>query len=163
MATKARLPLALEVFRTLQRYPTIQPRRVPEAPIGCRLYQPKISNEAPSLSEPADSETIRYGELTEDDAVAAAAGPASRRRISPNTAQNCLQHLYHDLGVLVFAGCTANQTTRIGDILRLVARQGGIGGVLAGLTPERRARKRREETLPDAALNRPISSRWVSF
>lgn len=163
MATKSRLPLALEVFRTLQRYPTIQPRRVPEAPIGCRLYQPKVPHETPSISEPADAETIKYGELTEDDAPGTAAeSPSSRRRISQTTAQSCLQHLYHDLGVLVFAGCTANQTRRIGDILSQVARQGGIGGVVAGLTPERKAKKHREERLPASALNNPLSSRWVS-
>ena len=159
MTARTRLPLALEVFQTLQRYPNFQPRRVPEAPVGCNLYQPKDKGTTPVSSEPADEEAVRYGELTEDEVVK----PTPRRRISQSTAQFCLQHLYHDLGVLVFAGCDSNQTRRIGDILRLVNQKGGIGGVMAGLTPERKAEKNREDTVPNSALNRALNGRWVSL
>ncbi|KAK0392033.1 hypothetical protein NLU13_1531 [Sarocladium strictum] len=34
--------------------------------------------------------------------------------------------LYHDLGVLVFAGCTARQTQRIGNILKVIVARGGL-------------------------------------
>jgi hypothetical protein len=159
MTAISRFPLALEVFQTLQRYPNFQPRRVPEAPVGCRLYQPKDKGTTHVSNEPVDDEYAKYGELTENDVIK----PLPRRRISHYTAQFCLQHLYHDLGVLVFAGCNANQTRRIGDILRIVNQNGGIGGVMAGLMPERKAQKNREDTVPNSALNRALDGRWVGL
>ncbi|KOS21950.1 hypothetical protein ESCO_001658 [Escovopsis weberi] len=42
-------------------------------------------------------------------------------------------HIYHDLGVLVFAGCSAAQVHRIGDVLRQVVTWGGPGGIVSML------------------------------
>ncbi|KAG8409949.1 hypothetical protein J3459_007878 [Metarhizium acridum] len=90
--SKTRLAPALQVFQTLQRYPVIRPRRLPDVPIGCAS------------------------------------------RVSAQAARQSMLSLYHDLGVLVFAGCSAAQTERIGDILRQVVRWGGPGGAVTRLS-----------------------------
>lgn len=41
--------------------------------------------------------------------------------------QNSIPHLYHDLGVLVFAGVTPQQIGQIGNILEWIVRLGGPG------------------------------------
>jgi hypothetical protein len=50
--------------------------------------------------------------------------------------------LYHDLGVLVFAGCSPKQTDRIGDILRQIVGWGGPGGAVTRLTLAKDEHKR---------------------
>ncbi|GJN86339.1 hypothetical protein PLIIFM63780_009919 [Purpureocillium lilacinum] len=92
-----RLPPALQVFPTLQRFPALRPRRQQShVPIGC-----KSSGPAPS----PDDASLQLSAL----------------------------HLYHDLGVLIFAGASPRQTERIGDILRQVVAWGGPGAAAARL------------------------------
>ena len=62
---------------------------------------------------------------------APAGGASNRAKFPSRSVQTSLLHLYHDLGVLVFAGASVKQTERIGDILRQVVAWGGIGGVAA--------------------------------
>ncbi|KAL7799953.1 hypothetical protein V8C37DRAFT_398818 [Trichoderma ceciliae] len=58
-------------------------------------------------------------------------GPASN--VSARALQQSAIHLYHDLGVVVFAGCSVGEVRRIGDVLREVVAWGGQGGVVARL------------------------------
>lgn len=54
-----------------------------------------------------------------------------------------MRHLYHDLGVLVFSGCSAKQAARIGDVLARTVGAGGPGGMKSlfdGQRGERTAR-----------------------
>ncbi|KND87459.1 hypothetical protein TOPH_07933 [Tolypocladium ophioglossoides CBS 100239] len=60
-------------------------------------------------------------------------------------AQQSVLHLYHDLGVLVFAGATPQQTRRIGDIVRQVVAWGGLGGAAARMGGEAGGGRRRRE------------------
>jgi hypothetical protein len=54
--------------------------------------------------------------------------------VTAQAAQQSMLSLYHDLGVLVFAGCDPKQTDRIGDILRQVVGWGGPGGAVSRLS-----------------------------
>ncbi|KAJ6437708.1 plasmid p 4b orf-3 family protein [Purpureocillium lavendulum] len=88
-----RLPPALQVFPTLQRFPALRPRRQQShVPIGC-----------------------------------------SGAKVDDASLQLSALHLYHDLGVLVFAGASPQQTQRIGDILKQVVAWGGPGAAAARL------------------------------
>ncbi|KAM0245252.1 hypothetical protein ACHAQJ_010604 [Trichoderma viride] len=58
-------------------------------------------------------------------------GPTSN--VTAKALQQATIHLYHDLGVLVFAGCSVSEVRRIGDVLREAVAWGGQGGVVARL------------------------------
>ncbi|KFA76502.1 hypothetical protein S40288_10619 [Stachybotrys chartarum IBT 40288] len=79
---------ALEVFKTLLRYPMVQPRR-----------QTKF------------------------------APPGHTGTIGIVQAQLSLQHLYSDLGVLVFSGLNPHQIRRVSNILTWVTKRGGLGRI----------------------------------
>ncbi|KAH6603218.1 hypothetical protein Trco_007993 [Trichoderma cornu-damae] len=71
-------------------------------------------------------------------------GPASN--VTAKALQQSAIHLYHDLGVVVFAGCSVGEVRRIGDVLREVVAWGGQGGVVARLDAwEGEVVRRREE------------------
>lgn len=58
-------------------------------------------------------------------------GPSTN--VSARALQQSAIHLYHDLGVIVFAGCSVREVRRIGDVLKEVVAWGGQGGVVARL------------------------------
>jgi hypothetical protein len=58
-------------------------------------------------------------------------GPASN--VTAKALQQGAIHLYHDLGVIVFAGCSVSEVRRIGDVLKEVVAWGGQGGLVARL------------------------------
>ncbi|KAL7929840.1 hypothetical protein V8C35DRAFT_172314 [Trichoderma chlorosporum] len=58
-------------------------------------------------------------------------GPAGS--VSAKALQQSAIHLYHDLGVLVFAGSSVREVQRIGDVLREVVALGGQGGLVTRL------------------------------
>ncbi|KAL7917831.1 hypothetical protein ACQKWADRAFT_317031 [Trichoderma austrokoningii] len=58
-------------------------------------------------------------------------GPS--HEVSPRALQQSAIHLYHDLGVIVFAGCSVAEVRRIGDVLSEAVALGGQGGVVARL------------------------------
>ncbi|KAK1237388.1 hypothetical protein MKX08_003013 [Trichoderma sp. CBMAI-0020] len=73
-------------------------------------------------------------------------GPS--HEVSPRALQQSAIHLYHDLGVIVFAGCSVAEVRRIGDVLREVVALGGPGGVVARLDGwEGEVVRRRERSL----------------
>lgn len=82
--------------------------------------------------------------------------------LSAQAAQQSILSLYHDLGVLVFAGCSASQTERIGDILRQVVNWGGPGGAITSLTTGQHTHKRVDE-LPARDLHDTLDEARVSF
>lgn len=102
MSSKAIARLsALEVFPTLARYPAFNPRKPDRVRIGFL---------------PGKDKTERRDEKDHPLLLeqAHAEGVSS---------------LYHDLGVLAFAGCSAAHTKRIGDILERVAAWGGAASL----------------------------------
>ncbi|KAL9471813.1 hypothetical protein ACSS6W_009754 [Trichoderma asperelloides] len=73
-------------------------------------------------------------------------GPSSN--VSAKALQQSAIHLYHDLGVIVFAGCSVAEVRRIGDVLKEVVAWGGQGGVVARLDAwEGEVVRRRERSL----------------
>lgn len=73
-------------------------------------------------------------------------GPS--HEVSPRALQQSTIHLYHDLGVIVFAGCSVAEVRRIGDVLKEVVALGGPGGVVARLDGwEGEVVRRRERSL----------------
>ncbi|KAL7896191.1 hypothetical protein HDV63DRAFT_170098 [Trichoderma sp. SZMC 28014] len=73
-------------------------------------------------------------------------GPS--HEVSPRALQQSAIHLYHDLGVIVFAGCSVAEVRRIGDVLKEVVAFGGPGGVVARLDGwEGEVVRRRERSL----------------
>ncbi|PNY27397.1 Uncharacterized protein TCAP_02668 [Tolypocladium capitatum] len=65
--------------------------------------------------------------------------------VDAHAAQQSVLHLYHDLGVLVFAGATPRQTRRIGDVVRQVVAWGGPGGAAASMDGEHGGGRRTRE------------------
>lgn len=59
-------------------------------------------------------------------------GPLSPGHLATETKhlKGCFQHIYDDLGVMVFAGVNAKQLNRIGDILERVVKNGGPGALI---------------------------------
>lgn len=57
-----------------------------------------------------------------------------RRNPGLRQIQDSVATLYHDLGVLVFAGSSASQTQRIGDIIQKIVEWGGPGATVSMLT-----------------------------
>lgn len=118
-----RLPPALEVFPTLQRFRAVLPRRLSEIPIGC----------------------------------------AARNSVETRHLQESVLHLYHDLGVLSFAGCSAAQARRIGDILQQVVAWGGPGALVSRLDEWRQESVRhREKHLEENNIHDAVSKDRVS-
>lgn len=61
-----------------------------------------------------------------------------------------VQYVYHDLGVLVYGGCTKEQIRTIGDIIKTIVVARGPGGYWTSLGSERRVRHRRfDQPRPD--------------
>ncbi|KAI9155151.1 hypothetical protein HJFPF1_07725 [Paramyrothecium foliicola] len=54
----------------------------------------------------------------------------NKSRVNNVGAQRSLQHLYHDLGVLVWEGCNESQIAQIGSILKQVIGMGGPGRII---------------------------------
>jgi hypothetical protein len=88
---------ALEVFPTLARYKAFRPRRA-NPPIG--------------------NTDLKVDPRLQDD-------QSNSHKSKLDGRADTFSHLYHDLGVLAFAGCTAAQTERIGSILQRVVAWGG--------------------------------------
>lgn len=57
-----------------------------------------------------------------------------RRNPELRQIQDSVATLYHDLGVLVFAGSSVSQTQRIGDIIQKIVEWGGPGATVSMLT-----------------------------
>lgn len=119
---KTPLAPALRVFQTLQRYPIIRPRQLPDVPVGC-------------TSAP----------------------------VSVQAAQQSILSLYHDLGVLVFAGSNVKQTERIGDLLRQVVAWKGPGGALTRVGLVAEEGYQRFEALGEQDLHETVDESRVSF
>lgn len=71
------------------------------------------------------------------------AAPIGRQQASypsKRAIEHSIRHLYHDLGVLVFTGCSASQAARVGDILADVSRAGGPGGLYSLYNEGRRVK-----------------------
>lgn len=84
--------------------------------------------------------------------------------VDAHAVQQSVLHLYHDLGVLVFAGATPRQTQRIGDVVRQVVAWGGLGGAAARLAGEDGGRERRREgRLGRGDLFETVDTRRVSI
>ncbi|KAH7309553.1 hypothetical protein B0I35DRAFT_440222 [Stachybotrys elegans] len=49
------------------------------------------------------------------------------QQVRPDILYNSLPHLYHDLGVLIFEGCSREEAFQVGRILKSVNHLGGIG------------------------------------
>lgn len=90
-------------------------------------------------------------------------GPAGN--VTAKALQQSAIHLYHDLGVLVFAGCSVGEVRRIGDVLRAVVAWGGQGGVVARLDAwEGEVVRRREgHVWRDGELYRDLDEKRVSL
>ncbi|RFU81784.1 hypothetical protein TARUN_374 [Trichoderma arundinaceum] len=86
-------------------------------------------------------------------------GPANN--VSAKALQQGAIHLYHDLGVIVFAGCSVSEVRRIGDVLREVVSWGGQGGVVARLDAwEGEVVRRREKDIKSKGdLYRPLDEK----
>lgn len=75
--------------------------------------------------------------------ISVSIGRQDTAALDKRSIDHSMRHLYHDLGVLVFSGCSAKQAARIGDVLARVMRAGGPGGVKSlfdGQRGERTAR-----------------------
>lgn len=48
----------------------------------------------------------------------------------PEDVTASLRHVYHDLGVLAFAGLNNAQIAKVGDVLATIAKHGGIGSLV---------------------------------
>ncbi|KAK5996075.1 hypothetical protein PT974_04502 [Cladobotryum mycophilum] len=70
-----------------------------------------------------------------------------RESVRRDDLQRSVMHLYHDLGVLVFAGCSHREVVRIGDILRQMVTWGGPGGVVSMLDDRTLKYKREREDI----------------
>lgn len=91
-------------------------------------------------------------------------GGPSTPQISAKALQQSAIHLYHDLGVLVWVGCSVDQVRRIGDVLRQVVAWGGQGGLVARLDAwEGDVVRKREEGLREGDLYRALDEKRVSF
>lgn len=90
-------------------------------------------------------------------------GPS--HEVSPRALQQSAIHLYHDLGVIVFAGCSVAEVRRIGDVLKEVVALGGPGGVVARLDGwEGEVVRRRERSLKGKGeLYRDLDEKRVSL
>ncbi|KAL6854469.1 hypothetical protein J3F83DRAFT_718783 [Trichoderma novae-zelandiae] len=87
-------------------------------------------------------------------------GGPSASQISAKALQQSAIHLYHDLGVLVFAGCSVPEVRRIGDVLREVVNWGGQGGLVARLDAwEGEVVRRREGKLTEGDLYRALDEK----
>ncbi|KAL7907793.1 hypothetical protein GGI35DRAFT_67598 [Trichoderma velutinum] len=85
-------------------------------------------------------------------------GPASS--VSAQALQQSAIHLYHDLGVLVFAGCSVREVNRIGDVLRQVVALGGQGGLVTKLDAwEGEVVRRREKDVKEGDLYKPLDEK----
>ncbi|EGR46324.1 uncharacterized protein TRIREDRAFT_109958 [Trichoderma reesei QM6a] len=87
-------------------------------------------------------------------------GGPSTPQISAKALQQSAIHLYHDLGVLVWVGCSVDQVRRIGDVLRQVVAWGGQGGLVARLDAwEGDVVRKREEGLREGDLYRALDEK----
>ncbi|KAL7808646.1 hypothetical protein V8C26DRAFT_279940 [Trichoderma gracile] len=87
-------------------------------------------------------------------------GGPSAPQISAKALQQSAIHLYHDLGVLVWVGCSVEQVRRIGDVLRQVVAWGGQGGLVARLDAwEGDVVRRRERGLGEGDLYRALDEK----
>ncbi|KFH40370.1 hypothetical protein ACRE_089630 [Hapsidospora chrysogenum ATCC 11550] len=64
-----------------------------------------------------------------------------------NSIQTCIRHIYHDLGVLAYAGCSDDQIRRVGDLIARVVNSGGPGAMITMLEWTGRTERRRIEML----------------
>ncbi|POR31549.1 Uncharacterized protein TPAR_08268 [Tolypocladium paradoxum] len=86
-------------------------------------------------------------------------GCSGRDAVDAHAAQRSVLHLYHDLGVLVFAGATPRQTRRIGDMVRQVVAWGGLGGAAARMGGEGAGGRRREGRLRRGDMFETVDAR----
>ncbi|KAL7955967.1 hypothetical protein V8C34DRAFT_230027 [Trichoderma compactum] len=85
-------------------------------------------------------------------------GPASS--VSAQALQQGAIHLYHDLGVLVFAGCSVREVNRIADVLREVVALGGQGGLVARLDAwEGEVVRRREKGVEEGDVYKALGEK----
>ncbi|PTB63445.1 hypothetical protein BBK36DRAFT_1126886 [Trichoderma citrinoviride] len=87
-------------------------------------------------------------------------GGPSTPQISAKALQQSAIHLYHDLGVLVWVGCSVDQVRRIGDVLKQVVAWGGQGGLVARLDAwEGEVIRRREPELMHGDLYKALDEK----
>ncbi|KAL6879837.1 hypothetical protein HDV57DRAFT_517915 [Trichoderma longibrachiatum] len=87
-------------------------------------------------------------------------GGPSAPQISAKALQQSAIHLYHDLGVLVWVGCSVEQVRRIGDVLKQVVAWGGQGGLVARLDAwEGDVVRRREGVVGEGDLYRALDEK----
>lgn len=68
--------------------------------------------------------------------------------------------MYHDLGVLVFAGCSVREVNRIGDVLREVVALGGQGGLVTRLDAwEGEVVRRREKGVKEGDVYKALDEK----
>ncbi|KAK4065447.1 hypothetical protein Trihar35433_7567 [Trichoderma harzianum] len=80
--------------------------------------------------------------------------------VSAQALQQSAIHLYHDLGVLVFAGCSVREVSRIGDVLREVVALGGQGGLVTRLDAwEGEVVRRREEGVKEGDVYKALDEK----
>ncbi|EHK19624.1 uncharacterized protein TRIVIDRAFT_76984 [Trichoderma virens Gv29-8] len=85
-------------------------------------------------------------------------GPASS--VSAKALQQSAIHLYHDLGVLVFAGCSVREVRRIGDVLKEIVALGGQGGLVTRLDAwEGEVVRRREKSVEEKDLYKSLDEK----
>ncbi|KAH0521938.1 hypothetical protein TsFJ059_005868 [Trichoderma semiorbis] len=85
-------------------------------------------------------------------------GPSNS--VSAQALQQSAIHLYHDLGVLVFAGCSVREVSRIGDVLREVVALGGQGGLVTRLDAwEGEVVRRREEGVEEGDVYKALDEK----
>lgn len=105
---RLRRPPALMVFPTLNNFKALHPRQLDGVRIG---------NERPFGDELVVSNILGSDE-----------DPITRKDIVDS-----FEHVYHDLGVLVFSGLTDGQTARVGDIIDQILKHGGPGRITSRL------------------------------
>ncbi|KAL7942833.1 hypothetical protein V8C42DRAFT_140642 [Trichoderma barbatum] len=84
-------------------------------------------------------------------------GPAST--VSAKALQQSAIHLFHDLGVLVFAGCSVREVRRIGDVLREVVAMGGQGGLVTRLDAWENEVVRKREAVDEGDLYKALDDK----